>query len=846
MFKLLRREIREWLKEMGYDRETEIQEKAIPKVLEGKDLLIIAPTGHGKTLAAVLPLFNKLSNEGKGIKMLYICPLRALNRDILRRIADLGSRLWIEVDIRHGDTERSVRAMQAKLPPDVLITTPETLQAILVGKRMREHLKNVRVVVVDEIHELVNSKRGSQLSIALQRLRLLAGDFQIIGLSATIGNKEEVAKFLSEKCEIVESKAERKYDVKVELVKPDTELAEVLFVSGRIAGALKRMEELVKGHAIIFTNTREAAELVGSKLKQLMEGVETHHSSLSKERRVEAERRLKLGEINAIVATSSLELGIDVGVIDLVIQFSSPRQVTKLVQRVGRSGHGVGRIARGVVLTLNEEDYLESLSIVKRLKKGWLEPPTIFKKPYDVLAHQIVGFCMDFGPVEKDFIFENVRKCYPYRDLKREEFERVVDFLRDIGLVRIDGKVIRRTRKGLYYYFENLSVIPDEVNYVVIDGEKNRKVGILHQEFVVQHVGIGSKFVMSGEVWRVVDVEGRKIKVIRDKDVFGAIPSWEGELIPVPFEIAQDVAQEKGEGRDVVWVERKGDVLVLYCPFGSKVNLALAQAMGAMLSQRIGRTVGVKSDPYRVVLMGKGVKEKDVKELLKERGWIREVLKLSLPKSSLFHYRFWHVAQRFGVIRREAEVNLSRVRKLVDLMKGTPLWEEVFNEIFTEKMDVEGAERVLGEIKVRERGWSERSENFLTLSGYVRMSDERELIDVVEKRLKSKKFKYVCTHCWYVLGTFPYGRFPKKCPKCGSKLLGVSVEKQEVNKEFYRKTAPLYLYYGKDACLALAGYGIGPQTALRILSRYHKDEKDLIRDIIEEERRFLRTRRFWD
>ncbi|MEM4766458.1 MAG: DEAD/DEAH box helicase, partial [Nitrososphaerota archaeon] len=377
---------------------TEPQREAIPKILAGKNLLLMAPTGTGKTEAALLPILSKLLVEARapGIKVIYITPLRALNRDLLERIEWWAQRLDLRTAVRHGDTGPRERRIQTLEPPDILITTPETLQVILTGRVLRNHLKGVRWVIVDEIHELATDKRGAQLSVGLERLTRITGrDFQRIGLSATIGDPGTIAEFLvgvGRSCEIVKVPVARSTSITVlypELEDDDKVLAESIGVYPDVAARLRIIRELVESHnsTLIFTNTRPLAEILTNRFRvwdeQMRIGI--HHGSLSKTTRISAEEALKTGKLAGIVCTSSLELGIDVGRIDLVIQYNSPREVTRLIQRVGRSGHGVGRVAKGVVIAIDSDDALEAMVIARRAMLEQLEEPEIPVKCYDAL-----------------------------------------------------------------------------------------------------------------------------------------------------------------------------------------------------------------------------------------------------------------------------------------------------------------------------------------------------------------------------------------------------------------------------------------------------------------------------
>ncbi|MDI6847113.1 MAG: DEAD/DEAH box helicase, partial [Candidatus Bathyarchaeia archaeon] len=356
VFDLLDKPIRDALAELGFSEPTLPQVMAIPPILAEENVLLIAPTGSGKTEAVLLPIFSNFiqQNGKKGISIVYITPLRALNRDMLKRLSFWASKLGISIEVRHSDTEIKLRRRQALFPPDMLVTTPETLQAILPGSRMRQHLSQVKYVIVDEVHELASSKRGVQLTIALERLYEIARrEFQRIGLSATVANPEKVAKFIAgtyRSVKVVEATLPKGYRYLVETPSPqedDYDLAGKLRTSPEAAARIKRITELVDTHksTLIFVNSRQNAEMLGHKFNQLKRfDIAVHHGSLSKEERAKIEDEFKSGTLKAIICTSTLELGIDIGNVDLVIQYLSPRQVSSLIQRVGRSGHSLDRL----------------------------------------------------------------------------------------------------------------------------------------------------------------------------------------------------------------------------------------------------------------------------------------------------------------------------------------------------------------------------------------------------------------------------------------------------------------------------------------------------------------------
>ncbi|MDH7564563.1 MAG: DEAD/DEAH box helicase, partial [Candidatus Bathyarchaeota archaeon] len=441
VFKLLAKPIQEGLKEQGFLEPTLPQAMAIPHVLEGENVLLIAPTGSGKTEAVLLPLFSRLIQQKsrKGISLLYVTPLRALNRDMLKRLSFWSNCLGISVEVRHGDTEMKLRRRQAISPPDMLVTTPETLQAILPGSRMRQHLSQVQSVVVDEVHELAGDKRGTQLAVALERLRENAeSDFQRIGLSATIGNPKEVAQFIAgadRVIRILQASPAKGYRYNVETPSPretDYDLAGKLRTSPEAAARIRRMIELVDSHksTLIFVNSRQNAEMIGYKFSQLgRTDIAVHHGSLSKEERAQIEDEFKACKLKALVCTSTLELGIDVGNVDLVIQYLSPRQVSSLIQRTGRSGHRLDMVSKGVIITAFPDDTLESVAAVKNAYESKLETVPIHEGALDVLAHQIVGILMDKDAISVKQLQAILRRAYPYRRLSEDQLLDVIDYL---------------------------------------------------------------------------------------------------------------------------------------------------------------------------------------------------------------------------------------------------------------------------------------------------------------------------------------------------------------------------------------------------------------------------------
>ncbi|MBS7624318.1 MAG: DEAD/DEAH box helicase [Candidatus Bathyarchaeia archaeon] len=779
VFDLLARPIRKLIEEKGFKFPTEPQAKVIPKILEGKNVLLISPTASGKTEAAMLPILHmliQLPKKEPGIKVLYITPLRALNRDMLERLEWWCNKLDIKLAVRHGDTDANERSRQARSPPDVLITTPETLQSILSGWIMRRHLQSIRWVVVDEVHELADSKRGSQLALALERLRTICGkDFQIIGLSATIGSPDKVAQFLvgnNRPVEIVKVPVARLMRLQILYPKPepqDYELASMLFTHPEVAARLRVMRQLIEKHnsVLLFTNTRAISEILASRFKiwDVNFPVSIHHGSLAKPSRIAAEKGLKEGELRGLVCTSSLELGIDVGRIDLVIQYMSPRQVTRLIQRVGRSGHRIGRIANGVIITMDSDDTLEAMVIGRRTYMEELEPVDIPEKPFDVLTHQIAALLIKRKRMEFNEIYEIYSRAYPYRDLTMDDIRRVLEYMHNrfprLAWVSFEDGVAlkpRRSKDLFQYFFENLSMIPDEKHYLVIDKETDTAVGLLDEAFVAEYGKPGIKFIIRGSPWKIVNIDADKIYVKAVDDPTGAIPSWVGEEIPVPFEVAQEVgairalveerlmaglspeeiarelsgkypADEKTildaiaetvehvrRGYPVptdrrVTIEEWEDFVILQCNFGSLTNRALAQILGHIISEMTGYSIIVQHDPYRIFIQTMGeVNAKtvanifsDLKELSEEQ--IRDMLTKAVTKTGIFKRRLIHVARRFGAIQKWVDFESVSLRNLIKSFEDTIIYEEALKEVFTKDLDLKNLLNVLGmmrrgEIKV--------------------------------------------------------------------------------------------------------------------------------------------------
>src|SRR5690349_14221104 len=425
---------RSWF-ERAFDAPTPAQEKGWPAIASGKHTLIQAPTGSGKTLAAFLYAIDKLTpTPGAGLRVLYVSPLKALNYDVERNLRGplAGLQSHLKVAVRTGDTPQKERQSMLRDAPDILITTPESL-FLLLTSRARETLRTVETVIVDEVHAVAGTKRGAHLAVSLERLqRLVGGPLQRIGLSATQRPLEEIGRFVSGDREILLVDAGRAKELDLKVVVPLDDMREPEEQQSVWPSIYPEILELVRSHrsTIVFVNNRRLAERLALRLNDLAEEeiARAHHGSLAREQRLEVEELLKRGEIPCLVATSSLELGIDMGAVDLVIQVESPKSVARGLQRIGRAGHELGAVSTGRIFPKFRADLLESAVVARRMLDGAIEETKIPRNPLDVLAQQIVAICAD-EEISVDELHELVRRAYPFADLSRVQLENVLDML---------------------------------------------------------------------------------------------------------------------------------------------------------------------------------------------------------------------------------------------------------------------------------------------------------------------------------------------------------------------------------------------------------------------------------
>jgi len=820
---------------------------------------------------------------------------------------------------------------------------------MLTGKRLRANLRGLKTVVIDEVHELAASKRGSQLSVVLERMVEVAGEFQRVGLSATVGSPEVVAEFLAgsgRRCRIVSADVERKARFRVASPQPtggDYALARELECDPILAAQIRMIREAVRRErCLVFVNTRQAAEVLGSSFRILGEGIGVHHGSLSKEARIEAEESFKAGRLRGLICTSSMELGIDIGDVDTVIQYSSPREVSRLVQRVGRAGHRMGRTSAGTIIATGPDDVAEAAAIARRANAGELEETRTHDRPQDVLANQLVGLALDFGEIALSRCFEIVSRSFSFKNLSFSELEEVAQEIADHWLVSLEDGVLKRRRKSWQYYYQNLSMIPDEKRYKVFDVVGRKPVGTLDEAFVVNFAEPGATFVAKGEIWEIVEIADDEEEIrVAPIQRGGEIPSWSGEEIPVPWEVAQEAGEIRGRvarlldegGRDggedgasegdgnngagrgeaaavalltdeypvdpeaavvfvkmiksqldlhlpvpdqrTIVVEGDGAYLTVNACLGHQANEALGRVATALLSARLGTSVALDVDPYRIGLeTPKTIMAEEVAALLRETDpdHIGPILEKTLKNTSLFTWRMVHVARKFGALRRDVDREMVSLKRVLGLFIDGPIGREAMRDVFFDRLDVDRAKEVLemvrsGEISVTTSAPSPIG-SFGRRGGRDVTTPERAdgaVIELLKDRIMNDRVILFCVSCkkWKSLRMVKNVPEVPECPICGSRMVAAlkpweedeikvvrkpeeakTSEDRRRTKRVYRN-ANLVLTYGKAAAVTLASRGLGPETAARLMRNLRRDETDFYRDILKAEREYARTKRFW-
>ncbi|HKV65350.1 MAG TPA: DEAD/DEAH box helicase, partial [Rhodanobacteraceae bacterium] len=564
--------------ESSFAAPTEAQREAWPAIRRGENVLIAAPTGSGKTLAAFLAAIDELVQRGVAgtladeTSVVYVSPLKALSNDVRINLevpiegirAELERTGLPDVEIRTavrtGDTPQAERNAMRKRPPHIVVTTPESLYILLGSESGRRMLQTTRAVIVDEIHALVSSKRGSHLALTLERLDALCGRrCTRIGLSATQKPIEEVARFLSPNaaCTIIDAGHQRARDLAIELT--NVPLQPVM--SNDAWGLVyDRLAELIEQHrtTLIFANTRRTVERATRHLAERLgkDAVAAHHGSLSKEKRFDAERRLKSGQLRALVATASLELGIDIGEVDLVCQLASPRSIAAFLQRAGRAGHAVDGISKARLFPTSRDDLAECAALLDAVRRGELDTLHIPLAPLDVLAQQIVAE-VACGERSEAGLFDMFRGAYPYRTLTREAFTDVLRMLAEGYSTRrgtraaylhrdaVNGK-LRARRGARMTSLTSGGAIPDTADYDVVLEPQSLRIGSVHEDFAVESIA-GDIFQLGNQSYRILRVERGRVRVEDAQGAPPSIPFWLGEAPGRSDELSIAVARLREE-----------------------------------------------------------------------------------------------------------------------------------------------------------------------------------------------------------------------------------------------------------------------------------------------------------
>ncbi len=751
---------------LGFRKLTEIQERALsPLLLTELDTLLVAPTGSGKTEAAMIPLLTRIIHSPhlhNGIKLLYITPLRALNRDILERINKISSKIGLTVDVWHGDTPQGRRKRIQTNPPDILITTPESLQYILVNNKIQKHLTSIRAIVIDEAQELVESERGAELVCALERLDYrLRKHIRRVALSAAVGSASTIANYVfsGRPHLIIEASMKRIYDIKVlshdiskDVSKPSELLLAIPIVLSALKDALKKHSQI-----LLFVNTRVAAEALALHLsKAIQEGrlntnhIAVHHASLSRPVREDIEKSFRQGSLNLVIATSSLEMGIDIGGIDLVLQLQSPRQAIRLAQRIGRAGHRKDSISRGIVIVPPlVTEIFEALTIARRAVSGDYEPIIENIKPLDVLAHQILGIALEYGTATIETILRILGRTIPFKNLTREELMELVKFLLDLGLIRCDGEQLEATTRGKIHYLTTTPIVESK-HYIarsVVDG---KTLGALDEEFVAT-CNEGDVLVLGGNLWRVITLDLDHDEILLEPVITHTevkIPRWIGETIPVEWRVAREtcalirrfcnLAEDKAKEllkqyfadeslieyllrtrkelctiypRDnefvlEVYRDREHTTIAFYHCRGTKASEVLA-----ILLIKIFRDYGVQVYAYRphqlatIIITDRNLdinKLKNVVAILTKLSYndILNIVNSEIKNTPLFKWRLLAVAKKMGIVSKNT--SLRELRRYAEALYNMNIVvKEAIRELLNERLDIDATFTFLNALRAR-------------------------------------------------------------------------------------------------------------------------------------------------
>jgi ATP-dependent Lhr-like helicase len=711
--------------------------------------LVTAPTGSGKTLTAFLSVLNELVDSAKKgiledkIYAVYLSPLKALNNDIARNLLSplkeieeiAGEKLGIRVGVRTGDTPQSERAKMLRKPPHILITTPESLAIMLSTKKFVEHLKDVQWCIVDEIHSLAENKRGVHMSLSIERLNYHSAGMCRIGLSATVAPIEEIAKFLvgpSRKVSIVDAQFVKEYDLQV--VSPVNNLIDTPhFVMQN--GVYAMLHKYIQNHqtTLVFTNTRAGTERVVDNLKlrhpkDYVGNIGAHHGSMGKQMRFDIEHRLKHGELKACVSSTSLELGIDIGSIDLVLCMSSPKSVARFLQRVGRAGHSLHETVKGRLMVMDRDDLIECSVLLKNAVEKKIDKIHIPTLCLDVLAQQIAGMALEQIWDERE-LYDTIRKSYCFADLPWKKYSEILDYLagRFVDLEqryifakiwREDGKVGKRGRMGRVIYMTNVGTIPDQSFITVKVGE--HVIGKLDEGFL-EKMRHGDVFVLGGEMYQFKFSRGMTAQVRATPTRPPTVPAWVSEMLPLSFDLANSIGKFRrllgdrfrlGKSKKEIiqfiheytyvdekaanaiylyfkeqydycqiiphdklmlveqWNDEDNDRIIFHTLYGRRVNDCLSRAIAFIISRKTRRDVEVGINDNGFYLSGAGsVQLGNILRLLKSEK-LDLLMSAAIEKSEVYRRRFRHCAERALMILknykgRRKSVGRSQVNSMI-------------------------------------------------------------------------------------------------------------------------------------------------------------------------------------
>ncbi len=728
---MLHPRLRKLVESRGWNRLTGAQVKAFPSILSGANALIMAPTGEGKTEAGLLPVLSMmLEKPVEPVSVLYLTPMKALINDLYLRISWWASKLGFKVARKHGDTSSSERNMRLRRAPHILITTPESLEIDLDwASRFRQYYKNLQWVIVDEVHEFMASKRGAQLAVQLERLaRLAERDIQRIGLSATIGDPHKALRTLagssSRPSVLIDARREKQPKLSVVYVSEDT-------TDPWLEIAKKTIKEIEKP-SLVFVNSRYIAEKVKDSLESLnIQDVFVHHSSVSAQIREEAEQKLREGELSAIVCTKTLEVGIDVGAIKKVVQIRAPGRVASLLQRVGRSGHTIHGTSIGTIIGLGLIDYAESVAEANLALKGEIEPVTIERIPYDVLAKEIIGMAMEKGGISKDYIY-SILSSLPVRSLTKTELESLLSYMEKNKLIKIEDNIIKigstfykiwkfRNDKGTKMWWsrdfsEFFSTIPDRDLFTVKHGDLI--VGYVDSIFVYRHLRVGDVIRLAGRAWEVKRIDDNMSKVeVEPTDSIAEIPLWRGEgprrskrvaieLMDIlrgkpvsnikldphgqeAIRILRDEYEKLGvpiPSEDLIIYEYHEGEHIITAPLGSGVSETLAIILTHLASKDIGLNVYYRSSFFGFSIAAENfnpietLKKIDTDEI--------DILIEKAVERSPYLYQ----------VIREIQLDLGKIGN-VDSTEDSLLLKEAVRQVIERYLDIEGAIDFIEDIK---------------------------------------------------------------------------------------------------------------------------------------------------